>query len=176
MSTPSLVVVIIGDSKISLRRHWGGEPEIVGRQMLDLLAAARAAKPRSNFHTGSWLVRLMMADGEERGTSLPTYEIVCLPEGVYGDWERAYIFKALPDPEPTNGFYSDVGNAWTIGYVEQPDGAPLSEFEGRARWFREAEFNSYVDGELEKGLAAGKVYDVNLRAAFLRGMPPEAQG
>jgi hypothetical protein len=52
ISTPSLVV---GDSKINLRRHWGGDPEIVGHQVLDLLAAARAAKPGSLFHTGSGL-------------------------------------------------------------------------------------------------------------------------
>jgi hypothetical protein len=175
MSTPSLVVVVIGDTQISLRRHWGGDPEIVGRHVLDLLSAAKAAKPRSHFHTGSWLVRLLMADGDDGGTTLPTYEIECYPEGVYGDWMRAYIFKALPDPEPTNGFYSDVGNHWTIGYVEDPDGAPYSEFDKQARWFSEAEFGSFVDEELEKGLAAGKVYDITLRDAFLRSMPPDAQ-
>lgn len=116
-----------------------------------------------------------MADGDDGGTTLPTYEIECYPEGVYGDWMRAYIFKALPDPEPTNGFYSDVGNHWTIGYVEDPDGAPYSEFDKQARWFSEAEFGSFVDEELEKGLAAGKVYDITLRDAFLRSMPPDAQ-
>lgn len=174
MSTPSLVAILIGDTRITLRRHWGGDPEIVGRHVLDSLSAARAAKPRRHFHTGSWLVRLLMEDGDEGGTSLPTYEIACLPDGMIGDWESAYIFKALPD-SPTIDFQAEVGDAWTIGYVEDARGDPLPALERRARWFSEAEFGSFVDEELEKGLAEGKVYDVTLRDAFLRGMPPDSE-
>lgn len=176
MSTPSLVAVVFGDNKICLRRHWGGDPEIVGRQVLDQLGSAKSIKPRSHIHTGSWLIRLLMADGDEGGSSLPTYEVDCDSEGVLGDWERAYIFKALPDPPPANGIYTDAGNQWSIGFVEKADGEGLPILEKTARWFSESEFSTFVDKELEHGLATGKVYDIQLRDAFIRKMPPGAVG
>lgn len=172
MSTPSLVVIEFGNNRLHLRRHWGGDPEIAGRQVLANLAAARAAKPRDHFHTGSWLVRMLMADGDEGGTSLPTYEIECLPDGLNGDWAHVYIFQCLPDPLPENVIFTDVGNKWTIGYVEHADGEQYVDLVKRARWFTEEEFESFVEAEMNQGIASGKAYDVQLRDAFLRHVPP----
>lgn len=167
MSNPSLVVLVFGDNQISLRRHWGGDPEIVGRQVLDQLQSARAIKPRGHFHTGSWLLRLLMADGDEGGQTLPTYEVECLPDNMSGDWEHLYIFKALPDPVAEDGMFTDVGNRWTIGYVDDPDGGLYAEVVRLARWFTEDEFGSFVDAEMDKGLKSGKRYDFQIRDAYL---------
>ena len=168
MSTTSLVVIDFGANTLCLRRHWGGDPEIVGRQVLDQLASAKSMKPRSHMHTESWLIRLLMAETDGGEEELPLYEVDCYDENVLGDWEFAYIFRALPVPVPENGFYNDVGNQWTIGYVEGADGEGLEVLEKSARWFSEEDFSTFVDDEFEKGMAAGKVYDVQLRGAFVR--------
>lgn len=154
MGTSALVVIIFGDNQISLRRHRDGHPEVVGREVLYQLAIARANKLRPHFHTGSGLVRLLMADDDEGFDTLPTYQIESLPVGGCGDWEHAYIFKALPDPEPTGGIYEDVGNVWSIGYVGRADGAPVAELEKQARWFSEEEFSSFVEEAFQKRLSA----------------------
>jgi len=168
MSTPSLVVLVFGDNQISLRRHWGGDPEIVGRQVLDQLQSARDMKPRRHFHTGSWLLRLLMADGDEGGVSLPTYEAACIPDNMTGDWEHVYIFKALPDPEPEDGIFPAAGTHWMIGYLQGAEGACYAEADRRARWFTEDEFGDFVDAAMDDGIRRGKAYDFQLRDAFLK--------
>lgn len=175
MSTKSLVVITFGDNRIHFYRHWGGDPEVVGRQVLDQLQSAKTIKPRSHFHSGSWLVRLMMSDGDEGETSLPTYEIECLPEGYSGDWDYAYIFKGLPDPEPENGLFTDVGNRWSIGFIEHPYEVGHADLDSVARWYSEEEWRQFVDAALEKGLREGKTYDFHVRDAFLKRMPPGSQ-
>jgi hypothetical protein len=174
MSTPSLVAVLFGENQIMLRRHWGGDAEIAGMQVLDHLHSAYAVKPRGHFHTGSWLIRILMQDGDEGGSSLPTYELAANPEGFAGDWEKAYVFKARPDSDDDLNDSGRVEN-WSIGYVEDAHGEPLQELMTMAKWFTPAEFRSFVDEEMQKGIDSGKTYDFQLRDAFRRSMPPDAE-
>ena len=117
MSTTSLVVIDFGANTLCLRRHWGGDPEIVGRQVLDQLASAKSMKPRSHMHTGSWLIRLLMAETDGGEEELPQYEVDCYDENVLGDWEFAYIFRALPVSVPENGF--DKGRVYFFANNEE---------------------------------------------------------
>lgn len=179
MGSPSLVVVAFGDNRLTLRRRWGSEPEIVGRQVLNLLAEARAIKPRRHFHTGSWLVRLLMAEGDAGGTSLPTFEVDFIPDGMCGDWDRAYFFKAVPAPVSTDQeefALAMSGNTWVVGYVERATCLEYSELEERARWFTEEEFLAFVDEELRQGLASGRVYTARIPDNSRRGAAPRHHG
>lgn len=174
MSTPSLVAVLFGENQILLRRHWGGEPEIVGMQVLDHLHSAFSVKPRGHFHTGSWLVRILMQDGDEGGTSLPTYEITANPLGISGDWEKAYVFRAQPDGDED---LNDSGRLekWEIGYVSASQGESIEELLKMAKWYSPDEFRAFVDDEMQKGIDSGETYDFQLRDAFRRSMPPGAE-
>ena len=73
-----------------------------------------------------------MQDGDEGGSSLPTYEIAANPEGFAGDWEKAYIFKAKPDSEVDLNDSGRVEN-WSIGYVEDANGETLQELLSMAK-------------------------------------------
>lgn len=154
MSNPSLVVVAFGDCHVNFRRHWGGDPVIVGSEMLDLLASAETIKPRQDFHTGSYLLRLMFSDVD--GTSgLPTYEAYVTNDGVYSDWEFAYRFECEGE------------DSWRIGYVPSCDGEPWCEIAEMARWFSPVEFREFVERKFAEDHAQGNTYDVVVRDAFL---------
>jgi hypothetical protein len=155
MSTPALIVVKFGDCNVSFRRHWGGDPVIAGSEMLDHLASAEAIKPQKHFHTGSWLLRLMFADGYERGQSLPTYEAYEIENGAYGDWDVVYQFMCNPDGD------------WRIGLVDSCFGAPWSEIASKAKWFNQVEFRAFIDRKFSDDQAKGVTYDIQLREAIL---------
>ena len=160
MSTKSLIVVTFGDCNINFRRHWGGDPVVAGSEILDHLASAETIKPRQDFHTGSWFLRLMFLDGFKDGAEhdLPTYEAHITNDGIYGDWEIAYQIQ----------FNSD--GKWKIGYVASCDGEPWAEIADNALWFTPEEFRSFIDKKYVDDQAAGVEYDVGIRGVFLNSL------
>jgi hypothetical protein len=156
MSTPAFILITFAKNTIEFRRHWGGDPVINGSEMLDLLQSAETIKPRPHFHTGSWLLRLMFADGDHGGTSLPTYEAYDREDDVYGDWNFAYHFRC------------NVDGKWMIGLVKNCDGEPWSEIEPNATWYTPEEFRTYIDNKFVEDQKNGIGYDIQVREDFLR--------
>ncbi|PPC84401.1 MAG: hypothetical protein CTY35_02020 [Methylotenera sp.] len=166
MSTKSLIVVQFGDCSINFRRHWGGDPVIVGSEMLDHLASAETIKPRSFFHTGSYLLRLMFADGYV-DDGLPTYEAYITNDGndgVYGDWEIAYRFEC------------DGDGIWRVGYVELCDGEPWAELAETAKWFSPTEFREFIEQKYVKDQSQGITYDVQVKDTLLKQLRNPSKG
>lgn len=160
MSTTSLIVVRFAGNAVHFRRHWGGDPVIVGIDILDLLASAKTIKPRDHFSDGSWLLRLMFAHGDEGGTSLPTFEAYEQEEGEYGDWEHAYCVE------------KGQAGEWKIYYAEDCNGEPWSELEAAARSFSTGEFRDFVEARFVEHQARGVTYDIHLKAEFERRFRP----
>lgn len=127
MAIRSLVVVMFGENRIALRRHWGGAPEVELVRLLHHLREAQIEKPRRHFHTGSWLIRRLVTDGDFGGTSLPNYEILGTPDGVVEDWETAYFLRAKREEDYLEVMDQGALDRWEVGYFSRCRGEPIDE-------------------------------------------------
>lgn len=162
MSTKAYVVLRFGKTVVHLYRHWGGDPEITGTDILEKLENAPQFKERDHFHDGGYVLRQMLADSDG---SLPQYQVV---DGVVGmGWDHGYEISQ-------DGTYEQPG-PWLIRYAELEGHEVLNDWVRGARVFTVSEFSDFVRQEIESGLKNGKVYDVQLRAYFERRFKPPTE-
>lgn len=181
MSIKAHVVLEFGKSHIELYRHWGGDIEITGFDLLQKIADAPACKERGHFHDGGYVLRLMLADSDG---SLPQYQVV---DGLVGqDWSHGYHVKftetddtastttvdiadgpkKLHNTEEVKGIGSCQGK-WTIAYAELDGWETLDDWLPQARTLDLEEFAELVKCSTDEAIDSGKVSDLDIRHKFL---------
>lgn len=155
MSTKAYVVLRFGNTIVHLYRHWGGDPEITGTDILDKIESAPTIKERTHFHDGGYILRQMLTDSD--GT-LPQYQVV---DGTISHgWDHGY--------EISQGGSHNHPGPWLIRYAKLDGYEILDDWVSSAQLFTVQEFNDFVQQAIAAGIIEGKVYDVGVRAAWER--------
>lgn len=159
MSTKAYVVLRFGNTVVHLYRHWGGDPEITGMDILEKIENASRMKERDHFHDGGYILRQMLDDSDGQ---LPQYQAI---DGTIGlAWSYGYEISQ-------DGTYEKPG-PWLIRYSEIDEHNVLNDWVHGARVYTVPEFAEFVKDEVDHGIATGKVYDIAIRAAMEKRYGP----
>lgn len=181
MSTKAHIVLEFGKNRIELYRHWGGDLEITGFDLIQKIMDAPAYKERAHFHDGGYVLRLILGDS---GGDLPQYEIV---DGLAGhDWSHGYHLKFNENDEIPESTTVQLGGEevtftntpevqvvgsctgqWRIRYAELEGWESLEEWMPEAKEYSLEEFGRLVSEATDEAVKTGKISDYDARDEFL---------
>jgi hypothetical protein len=181
MSIKAHVVIEFGNTHVELYRHWGGDIEITGFDILQAIHDAPDYKERGHFHDGGYLLRLLLSQSDGQ---LPQYQVV---DGLLGmDWSHGYLLEFIEDTNPKAETSVTLGDQsitfknteavsaisscdgdWVISYAELEGWECIDDWRPTAKRMSLEEFGQLVKTATDDAIASGKISDLDIRTELL---------